>query len=103
MAAQVIRIEARRFNAAAAKPFLASVAQAFANGATTLVLDFTDVASMDSLGISALVAAYRARPAGGTIVLSSLNDYVRDVLEITQMFRIFDVYETAHAAVQAAA
>ncbi|HEY2512371.1 MAG TPA: STAS domain-containing protein [Polyangiaceae bacterium] len=102
MSVEVIRIESRRFNAAAAKPFLARVAQAFAGGAATVILDFSDVASMDSLGISALVAAHRVRPQGTRIVLSSLNDYVRDVLEITQMFRVFDVYESADAAVKAA-
>jgi hypothetical protein len=34
-------------------------------------------------------------------VLCSLCDYVRDVLEVTQIIRVFDIYATAEAATTA--
>ena len=103
MAVEVIRVTDRRFNHAVARPFAARMAAAWERGATLVALDFTEVVTMDSLGIAALVAAYRARPPGARIVLCGLNDYVRDVLEITQMFRFFDAYATAAAVLLAAA
>ncbi len=102
MSVHIAQIQDRRFNAAAAKPFLDRMKLAWAPGVRVVVLDFAEVVSIDSLGISALVAAHRTRPEGGRIVVCCLNDYVRNVLEITRMVHVFDVYESSEAAAKAA-
>ncbi len=102
MSAHIVQIQERRFNAAAARPFLEQMKLAWATGVRVVVLDFADVVSIDSLGISALVAAHRARPEGGRIVVCCLSEYVRNVLEITRMVHVFDVYESSEAAAKAA-
>jgi anti-anti-sigma factor len=52
--------------------------------------------------VSILVAAHRARPAGTRIIVCGLSEAVREVIEITRLHRIFDVYASADAARHAA-
>jgi anti-anti-sigma factor len=93
-----LRVEARRLDSSAA-PLLRSLFEtAWEAGATTVVLDLSEVVSLDSLGISALIAEQRRRPPGARIVLCAPSEYVRDVLDVTQLFRVFDIFPTAEAA-----
>lgn len=102
MTIQTVAIEHRRFDYSVGRVFHDRLQRAWAAGATTIVLDFSDCVSLDSLGVSILVAAHRARPAGTRIVVCGLSEAVREVLEITQLHRIFDVYASANAARHAA-
>ena len=102
MTIQTIAIEHRRFDYSVGRAFRDRLQHAWAAGATTIVLDFSACVSMDSLGVSILVAAHRERPAGARIVVCGLSEAVREVLEITQLHRIFDVYASADAARHAA-
>lgn len=97
----VVKVEARKLDSSAAAPLRTKMTEAWETGATVVVLDLSDVVYIDSLGISALISAQRRRPAGSRIVLCSLCDYVRDVLEVTQIIRVFDIYATAEAATTA--
>jgi len=103
MRTEIIKLEFRRFNASVGGTVRARMNVAWATGATLVALDFSEVSHIDSLGVSVLVSEHRRRPAGGRIVLCGLRDYVREVLEITQLVRLFDVYETAEIAALAAA
>ncbi len=102
MTLQTVAIEHRRFDFSVGRAFRDRMQRAWATGATTIVLDFSDCVSIDSLGVSVLVAAHRERPAGTRIVVCGLNEPVREVLEITRLHRIFDVYASANAARHAA-
>jgi anti-anti-sigma factor len=100
---QVIRIPTRRLDGTTCLALKPLFAAAWKRGASTVVLDMGDVVFVDSLGISALVAEQRRRPRGTRIVVSSLNDFVRDVFEVTQLFQLFDVFGTSSAAVSSVA
>ncbi len=102
MSTQIIAIEHRRFDYSVGRVFHDRMQRAWDAGATTVVLDFSECVSLDSLGVSILVAAHRARPAGARIVVCGLNEAVREVIEITRLHRIFDVYASADAARHAA-
>jgi anti-sigma B factor antagonist len=102
MTTEIVKLEFRRFNASAAPALRTRLAAAWASGATVIALDFTEVASIDSLGVSALIAEHRRRPPNTKIVLCSLNDYVREVLEITQLVGVFDVYASPEAILKVA-
>ena len=102
MTPQTIVIEHRKFDYSIGRVFRDRLQRAWAAGATTIVLDFTQCVSIDSLGVSVLVAAHRERPAGTQIVVCSLSEAVREVLEITRLYRLFDVYASADAARHAA-
>jgi anti-sigma B factor antagonist len=98
----IVQLECTRLNATAGPHVEAKMAEAWSSGATVAALDFSKVAYIDSMGLSVLISAHRKRPAGARIVLCSLNDYVREVLEITQLVRVFDVYASADAVRNAA-
>jgi anti-sigma B factor antagonist len=102
MSTELVKVEHRRFNASIGRAFATRMEAAWATGATTVVLDLSEVVSIDSLGVSVLVAAYRGRPSGAQIVLCEVADAVREVLEVTSLYRLFNVYESASAALQAA-
>ncbi len=65
-----------------------------------IVLDLKDVTYIDSGGLGTLVALYAsARKAGGEIKLSRLGPRPSEVLQITKLMTIFDVYDEVDSAV----
>lgn len=78
-----------------------AVNEALAAGSDKLLVDFSKVTRMDSSGMAELVAAYkRISEAGGQIKLLHLPSNIRDVLGITQIARVFDIFEDEQEAVQ---
>ncbi|AZQ11078.1 STAS domain-containing protein [Shewanella khirikhana] len=70
-------------------------------GATSLVLDLTQVRYMDSSGLSVLVSVYkRAKELSGDVVLLGPTDGVRALIELTRLHQIFDIYEDRQAAIR---
>ena len=100
---EVVKLGSRKLDSSAAASLRTKMEAAWESGATIVVLDLIDTVYIDSLGISALISAQRRRPTGNRIVLCSLCDYVRDVLEVTQIIRVFDIYASAEAATTALA
>jgi anti-sigma B factor antagonist len=66
-----------------------------------LILNLGGVTYIDSGGLGTLVALYTtAHNAGGTIKLSNLTQRVGDLLQVTKLLTIFEVYDTEEEAVQ---
>jgi len=66
-----------------------------------LVLDLADVRYIDSAGLGTLVAVYTsAANRGAKVKLASLTKMIRTQLQITKLVTIFEVHETAEAAVK---
>jgi len=64
-----------------------------------VVLDFGKLTYIDSSGLGVLVGLYAtARKAGGGIKLANLNPHLRDVLQITKVVTVFEVFERAEDA-----
>jgi anti-sigma B factor antagonist len=58
-----------------------------------IILNFRDVTSIDSSGVGELVAAYtEIKRVEGRVRLLSPPKKVRDMLEITQLSKVFQVY-----------
>lgn len=68
-------------------------------GHKKILLNLGDVTYIDSSGIGELVAGYTSMAnAGGTLKLLSLTKRVKDLLQITKLYTVFDVHEEeAHA------
>jgi len=67
-----------------------------------LVLDLSGVSYIDSSGLGTLVGVYSsARAAGADIKLAGLNQRLRDLLQITKLVTVFEVYDTVQQAVAA--
>jgi anti-sigma B factor antagonist len=70
-------------------------------GTPKVVLNLLDVNYIDSGGLGTLVSLYTtARNAGGALKLSSLTQRVDDLLQVTKLVTIFEVFENEQAAVQ---
>ena len=67
-----------------------------------VVLNLSGVNYIDSGGLGTLVGAYSsARAAGADIKLTGLNQRVRDVLQVTKLVTVFEVYDTEQEALAA--
>ncbi|SRR5581483_9425067 len=65
----------------------------------TLIVDLTDVEYIDSAGISALLLAQRQmRIHDGELRLVGLNENVRSMLAVTQLDRIFPIFDSVQDA-----
>ncbi len=59
-------------------------------GSRHIVLDLTDLAYMDSMGLGTLVRLYvHARAAGCTLELINIGKRIRDLLELTNIWSVF--------------
>jgi anti-sigma B factor antagonist len=66
---------------------------------TKIVLNLADVNYIDSSGIGELVSAFTAvKKAGGDMKLLYLTKKVHDLLQLTKLFTVFDVYSDEHTA-----
>ena len=71
-----------------------------AAGNKKIVLNMAEVTYIDSSGLGALVAAHlSAKTAGASIRLCNLGQKFHEVLQMTKLLTVFDVYETEAAAV----
>ncbi len=67
---------------------------------TKILLNLADVDYIDSSGIGELVHAYTSvKNRGGELKLLHLTRKVHDILQITKLFTVFDVYSDEPAAI----
>ena len=66
-----------------------------------IILNLADVTYIDSGGLGTLVALYTtARNAGGAVKLARLTQRVGDLLQVTKLLTVFEVYNSEEEAVQ---
>ena len=77
-----------------------AVQVALGGGARDIVLNLKNVSTIDSAGVGELVSAYTTvTHRGGKLKLINLPAKVNDILQITQLITVFEVYEDEQAAV----
>ena len=70
-------------------------------GQTRIILNLGDVNYIDSSGIGELVSGFTAvRNRGGELKLLNLTKKVNDLLQLTKLFTVFDVYSEENTAVR---
>lgn len=58
-----------------------------------IILDLTDLEKMDSMGLGTVVSLYvSAKAAGSNLVLVNLSKRVREMLRITSVWSVLEVY-----------
>lgn len=78
------------------------IKELLAQGDKRLVLDLRNVSYIDSSGLGTLVAAYTsARNEGGDIRLANVTKKFDELLNITKLVTIFDVYDSVEDAMKA--
>ncbi len=66
-----------------------------------IVLNLADISYIDSGGLGTLVALRTtALNAGGTIKLANLTKRVGDLLQVTKLLTVFDVYDSEAEAIE---
>jgi len=66
-----------------------------------IILNLAEVTYIDSGGLGTLVALYTtARNAGGSVKLARLTPRVGDLLQVTKLLTVFEVYNSEEEAVQ---
>lgn len=71
-----------------------------AGGATKIVLNMSEVDYIDSSGLGTLVAAHlSAKTAGASVRLCNLGHKFNEVMQLTKLITIFDVFDSEAAAV----
>ena len=75
------------------------VAKLLASGTTRIVLNLAAVDYVDSSGIGELVSRHMTtRHAGGRLILLHLPQKIRDLLQITKLLSLFEVYDDEETA-----
>lgn len=66
-----------------------------------IVLNLAGVSYIDSGGLGTLVALYTtARNAGGSIKLANLTERVSDLLQVTKLLTVFEVFDSEKGALE---
>ena len=66
-----------------------------------ILLNLGDVTYIDSSGIGELVSGFTTvTNSGGALKLLNLNKRVKDLLQITKLYTVFDVHEDEAAAIR---
>jgi anti-anti-sigma factor len=78
-----------------------AVQEAINGGATKVVINLKEVTTIDSSGVGELVSAYTtATNRGVKLRLENLPAKVSDILQITQLITVFDVFDSEEEAVR---
>jgi anti-sigma B factor antagonist len=71
-----------------------------ASGRTKILVDFTKVSFMDSMGIGELVSSYHTvERFGGNLKILKPSKKIQDSLSLTRLLPIFEVFEDEETAV----
>lgn len=77
-----------------------AVGEALDAGASSILVDLAAVTTIDSSGIGELVSAYTTvTNKGKKLALLSLPPKVADLLQITQLITVFDIYDDEDEAI----
>ncbi|HEY8559205.1 MAG TPA: STAS domain-containing protein [Pyrinomonadaceae bacterium] len=70
-------------------------------GAKAVLLNMANVAHIDSSGLGELVSAYTTlHRAGGELKLFNLSDRAHELMTMTKLLTVFDVYDNESEAIQ---
>ena len=77
-----------------------AVKKLVADGTKKIVLNLGDVTYIDSSGIGELVSAFTSvSNTGGTMKLLNLTKRVKDLLQITKLYTVFEAFDDEASAV----
>ena len=84
-----------------ASTFRDTIREMAAKGDKKLLLNLSEVSYIDSSGIGELVSGFTTvTNHGGQLKLVGLTKRVKDLLQITKLYTVFDVYDAETSAVR---
>ncbi len=77
-----------------------TVQRVLASGAQKVVINMKETSTIDSSGVGELVSSFTtATNRGAKLKLANLTSKINDILTITQLITVFDVYDSEDEAV----
>ncbi|WP_347267197.1 STAS domain-containing protein [Paracoccus sp. (in: a-proteobacteria)] len=92
-----IRVEERRIDAAIATAFKDRVRSMIGNAGTQVTLDLRGVEFMDSSGLGAIIAIFKAMPGDRRLALTGLTPNVERVFKLTRMDTVLTILPASDA------
>ena len=78
-----------------------AVQQTLESGAAKVLINLADVTTIDSSGVGELVSAFTtATNRGAKLKLANLPAKVNDILQITQLITVFEVFDSEDEAIR---
>jgi anti-sigma B factor antagonist len=97
----VLELEGRIVLGEESNAFRERVKALLASGKTKIVLNMGNVTYIDSAGLGTLVASHQsARTQGAALRLAQLGQKFMELLQVTKLLTVFDVYPTEAEAVK---
>jgi anti-sigma B factor antagonist len=97
----ILELEGRIVLGEESNAFRERVKSLLAAGKTKIILNMGNVTYIDSAGLGTLVAAHQsARTQGATLKLSQLGAKFMELLQVTKLLTVFDVYPSEAEAVK---
>ncbi len=87
----IIKPLSRRLDAAVSAGFKEEVQAMIAQGASNILLDFSQVDFIDSSCLGALVSLLKALHGKGELALCSLNSNIHSMFKLTRMDKVFTI------------
>ena len=98
--ASVVTLDGRIVLGEDSNSFRERLKSMLAEGKKKIVLNMVNIKYIDSSGLGILVAAHvSAKTQGASVRLCNLGKKFHEVMQITKLLTIFDVYDTEAAAV----
>ena len=96
----VVTLEGRIVLGEESHSFRERMKRVLAEGKKKIVLNMANIKYIDSSGLGALVAVhYNAKTQGASMCVCNLGEKFYEVLLITKLLTVFDVYDTEVAAI----
>ncbi|NOX36492.1 MAG: STAS domain-containing protein [Calditrichaeota bacterium] len=90
----------QRLEGETAVAFRSKVKSIVDEGHYCLVIDLKDTVYMDSSGLGAMVSRIATtRSNGGDIRLANLNPFIQELIQVTNLNRVFQIFDSTEAAI----
>lgn len=96
---QIIKV-AKRLDASNVSEFKQDALKSLEPENAKLVLNFSETSFLDSAGLGALVSILKStsQDRNKKLALASLSVQVRQIFELTKLYRLFDIYNSTEEA-----
>ena len=94
----VLRLPMERLDAAAAPEFKARLSEEISEDMRLIIVDFSEVAFVDSTGLGAIVSLLKMMPRDGKLAVAGLNSSTLRLFQLTRLDRVFEIFDDVEEA-----
>jgi anti-sigma B factor antagonist len=96
----VVKIHAKRLDAYLAPEFKARLVHLVQSGHERIVIDMAALEFIDSSGLGALIAGFKALGGRGKIVLCGITPHLLSLFQLTHVDKLFHIFDSTEEAVR---